>query len=304
MVPAHHILSQGPGLKALGSTAYRGIRQQFDRRHHEPPPAPGPEIHATVPSRPRDLIDDYVRHVGGDPAAYRDSVPAHLFPQWCFPFAARTLETLPYPMLKVFNAGCRLETSALIPQGEPLLVRARLESLKVDERRVLLSQRFITGTERVPEAVTAYLYAYIPMAKGKSKSGGSKSVVPEGARELTRWSLPVTAGLEFAILTGDFNPVHWVLPWARALGFRNRILHGFSTMARAIEGLHRSLFSGKTYALESIDLRFTKPLVLPADVGLYVKDHHVYVGDSVGSPTYLEGTFAAREGADERPGAG
>jgi hypothetical protein len=293
MVPAHHILQQGPVLKALGDTALRGILQRFEKGHREPPTAPGPEIHATIPPRPRALIADYVDHVGGDPAAYQDAVPAHLFPQWGFPYAARTIADLPYPLLRVFNAGCRLEMNAFLPQGQSLNVSARLESLKVDERRVLLSQRIITGTNAEPEAVVAHLYAFVPLGGGKSKGGG-KVTVPEDAQQIARWTLSENAGLEFALLTGDFNPVHWVRPYARALGFKNKILHGFATMARTIETLQRVLYSGRINALQMIDVKFTKPLVLPAKVGVYVKDQLVFVGDAPGSAAYLEGSFAPR----------
>ena len=72
------------------------------------------------------------------------------------------------------------------------------------------------------------------------------------------------------------------------------INHGFSTMARAIEGLNRSVFSGDVSKLESIDVQFTKPLVLPAEVGLYVDDDRVFVGDAPGGPAYLVGTYSVR----------
>jgi hypothetical protein len=72
------------------------------------------------------------------------------------------------------------------------------------------------------------------------------------------------------------------------------ILHGFSTMARAIEGLNRSLFSGDVRALVTFDCKFTRPLVLPAAVGLYVKDDQVFVGDAPGGPAYLVGSFQTR----------
>jgi acyl dehydratase len=296
MVPTKHILQQGPVLKAIGQTAIRGLQQRFQKSGGPPPATPGPEIHAIIPPRPRELIADYVRHVGGDPDAYRDSVPPHMFPQWGFPFAARTLATLPYPLMRVFNAGCRLDVKALLPQDQPLLVRARLDSLKVDERRVLLSQRIITGTEREPDAVTAHLYAFIPLG-APSKKAAPKATVPLDAHELANWSLGEDAGLEFALLTGDFNPVHWVAPYARMMGFRNRILHGFSTMARTIEAVNKGLFGGRTWCLDSIDVRFTKPLVLPSRVFAYSKGNHVYVSDGPGTPTYLEGTFAPIDGA-------
>ena len=120
--------------------------------------------------------------------------------------------------------------------------------------------------------------------------------MPMHATELARWRLRLDAGLDFAKLTGDFNPVHWVTPYARAFGFRNRILHGFSTMARAIEGLNRNLFAGSIKGLRTFDCKFTRPLVLPAKVGLYIHDgedgtQQVFVGDAPGGPAYLVGSF-------------
>ena len=83
-------------------------------------------------------------------------------------------------------------------------------------------------------------------------------------------------------------------PAARANGFRNVINHGFSTMARAVEGLNRSVFSGDVSRLEAIDVKFTKPLVLPAEVGLYIDDDRLFVGDAPGGPAYLVGTYGVR----------
>ena len=41
-------------------------------------------------------------------------------------------------------------------------------------------------------------------------------------------------------------------------------------------------------------MRFTRPLVLPARVGVYVRGDKVWVGDAPGGPAYLEGTFKIR----------
>ena len=296
-VSTRHVLAQREVLRALGKTAVLGIAARF-----QPPPPmpslPGPELTALIPPRPRELVTAYIRHLGSDPAAYGDTVPAHLFPQWAFPLMSRTLVGIPYPLLKVVNAGCKLEMFKPLPQGEALKVRVRLESIQADEKRALMTQRVITETASAPEALVAHVYTYVPLGgrgggAGK-KSGMSRSLVPDGAREVTRWTLPADAGLDFAKLTGDFNPIHWVPAYARAMGFKRPILHGFGNMARSIESLYRELFRGNTLALSSVEMRFTKPLVLPAQVGLYVQDNRVYVGDAVGQPTYSEGTFVAR----------
>lgn len=297
MVPLRHVLQQGPVVAALA----RGATSSFRRAPRETV-APGPWHHALVPPRPRDLIDDYVRHVGGDVGSYRGLVPPHLFPQWIFPLQARALEGVSYPLQKVLNGGCRIEFNAPLPVGEALNVSCRLEDIDDDGKRAIIHQRAVTGTAQRPDAVVTHVYAFVPLGsknKGEKPAPGAKKKaapprVPEDAREIAFWNIPVTAGLDFAKLTGDFNPIHWIAPAARAAGFKNVILHGFGTLARAIEGMNRALFAGDVSRLASIDVRFTRPLVLPAKVGLYVRGDEVFVGSAKGGPANLVGTFTTR----------
>ena len=64
-----------------------------------------------------------------------------------------------------------------------------------------------------------------------------------------------------------------------------------ATMARAIEGLNKALFAGDTTRIRVWDCKFTKPLVLPNQVGLYVHGNDVFVGDAPGGSAYLVGSF-------------
>jgi acyl dehydratase len=285
VLPARHIVRQGRVLAALGGTALRGLR-----RRPTTLVVPGPELTAELPPRAPSLVRDYLRHVGGDPGAYRGTLPAHLFPQWSFPLAAATLKHIPYPAHKVLNGGCRLEVRAPLPAGERLLVRARLESVDDDGRRVVLRQRIITGTGSAPDALVADLLIVIRLQSEKT-ARSERPRVPIAARELAYWRLPADSGLAFALLTGDFNPLHWVGPYARAFGFRAPILHGFATLARAIEGLNRGVFAGNVDRLAVVDARFTRPLCLPARVGLYLEERRFFVGDGAGGPAYLAGSF-------------
>ena len=291
-----HLRHQGRVLAALGGTALEaGLRRLgLSRPAGGAASAPGPEIVAELPAPPPALVRDYLRFVGGDPAAYKGRVPAHLFPHWGLPLAAQTLRGLPYPLMRVMNGGCHLQMKAPLPSGQPLRVRARLESIDDDGRRVVLRQRVITGTASVPEAIVADIVAVVPLSNGSNGAPRPRKEVvrvPAGARELAFWRLRPDTGLGFALLTGDFNPVHWVRPYARALGHRSTILHGFATLARAVEGLNRGLFAGDVDRLASIDARFTRPLVLPARVGLYMDGRHLTVGDAPGGPAYLDGQF-------------
>ncbi len=292
-VSFRHALAQGPAVAALGRVALSGLRKS-----HAPKAlaGSGPWIEARLPPRPPELVRDYIRHVGGDPAWYRNRLPAHLFPQWGFALAAQALLGLGYPLTKAINGGCRIESRKPLPADQPLLVKARIESIDDDGYRAVITQRVVTGTEKVPEAVIADLRAFIPLRKKEDADGKkapkARSSVPSDAHEIAFLRIPDTAGLDFAKLTGDFNPIHWSKRYARAAGFRTVILHGFSTLARSIEALNRGRFAGDPTRLAMIDAKMTRPLVLPARVGVYVNGSGgIWVGDAPGGGAYLEGHF-------------
>jgi acyl dehydratase len=282
-VPNRFILHQGRVIAAMGRVALGSLIGS----KRPAPELPGPERREVLPPRSPDLVRHYVKLVGGDPATYRSTLPAHLFPQWGFPIAMQTLVGLDVPLARGLNAGCSLRMHAPLPQGEPLEVRSRLERIDDDGRRVILEVRVITGTASAPDALEGLMAVVVPLKKGDGKK--ERPRVSESAREIAFRALGADMGLAYAKLTGDFNPVHWVPAYARASGFSNCILHGFATMAIAMEALDKTLFAGNS--AESIDVRFTRPLVLPAAVGVYVEGDSLWVGDAPGGRAYLSGRF-------------
>jgi hypothetical protein len=299
-VSSRHILEQSSSLSALGRVLLTTLEQQvLGKMPKTKPKTPGPLLEAVYPARSKELVHDYIAHVGGDPAAYKGTLPAHMFPQWGFGLGGRALEGVPYRMSRVLNGGCNYELRAPVPAGEPLQVTARLESIDDDGRRAVMQQRVITSTPSVKEALIADLFAIVPLGGGKKEGNGApkkdakKEVpsVPKDARELAFLEIHAKAGLDFAKLTGDFNPIHWIPAAAKASGFPNVILHGFGTMARTIEALNKNLFAGNPHAIKKWSCRFTRPLVLPAKVSVYVAGQEVFVGAAPGGPAYLVGSF-------------
>jgi acyl dehydratase len=203
-----------------------------------------------------------------------------------------------------------LEVRAALPIDEPIDVHARLESVQDNGRRALIRTRVRSGTASAVDALVADMYALVPLDSGGDRSNGEDrsngaererpqqrepARVPASAHELAFLELDRHAGLDFAKLTGDFNPVHWIPSYARASGLRGTILQGFSTLARAIEALDRRVFAGDVRRLETIDVRFTGPLLLPARAGVYLDGGDLYVGDAPSGRAFLQGSFTTRK---------
>ena len=190
--------------------------------------------------------------------------------------------------------GCTLHVDKPLPKGEPLDVRAHLASIDDNGRRALLTVKVVTSSKSSPDALRADFRALVPLGKGSGKSGDRPRIPPE-ARRIGSFRFGKRTGLDFAKATGDFNPIHWAPRYAKAMGFRSVILHGFGSMSWAYEGLVRGLFAGDVKKLAMLDANFVRPLVLPARAGLYVwGDGEVGLGDAPGGPAYMLGKYLSR----------
>jgi acyl dehydratase len=69
----------------------------------------------------------------------------------------------------------------------------------------------------------------------------------------------------YAAVGGDHNPIHTSSIGAKLFGFPTAIAHGMFSAAAVLANLEASLPDAVTYAV-----RFGKPVLLPASVGLYV----------------------------------
>ncbi len=256
-----------------------------------PAELPTQDQRSIVTPRPAELIKRYIQHTGGNPSVYENHLPPHLFPQWTLGPALKALLGLPYPLRRALNGGCEVEVRAPLPADVPLVLTTRLESIDEDERRVLFVIATQTGPKRRPDALTSRITIILPRRhKGARKE---PTVVPEGARELARVPLDRFAGLTYARLTGDFNPIHWLGPYARVMGHKGVILHGFAQLAHAMEALIQRACMGDPLGLGKLEARFAAPLVLPTTVGVFLgKGGQLFVGKGEGERASLVGKWS------------
>ncbi len=292
---ARHLLHHRETLFALASIGLRAALGRRGRGGVLPP------VTRVLPPRPDALVDDHVRVTGGELGAYRDTVPPHLFPEWLFPLAAELWEQLPYDLAKVMNLGAELTVLAPLPRRTPLEATVRVTRIDDDGRRALVTQELETsagGAPRLRATVTALLPLRgrndDPAPKGERRPKKPLSTVPRDVEELSFERLPADLGRRFALVTGDVNPIHWIAPYARAMGHETPILHGFCSFARAFERLVRARCAGDPTRVERLEARFTRPLPLPSRVGTYVRGAELYVGDAPGGAAYLQGAFSLR----------
>ncbi|MGE8643380.1 MaoC/PaaZ C-terminal domain-containing protein [Acinetobacter vivianii] len=251
-IPLQFLFEHQATLAGLGKIVLRSFSKDKVQQSDWQALAPIKEI---IQPPSDELVKHYIEWSGALTRKYPDSIPAHMVSQWGLSFATRLLLQTNYPLSQVINQGVSLKIYGDIPRNEKLLIQAKIAS--VDERNGLarVSVQIITGTITQPTLVEAVLHmAFILPNFEKTKR--TKTTDNESWHSLGEWSATADDGFKFALLTGDFNPIHWVGPLAKLSSFRQKVLHGFGVFARSFEFLPEPI--------QQIDVRFLKPVKLPS----------------------------------------
>ncbi len=242
---------------AIGTLVGAGIRSLRPARRN--PGSFEPLLEETAAPSDR-LVTTFLNWSGADPAHYTGVVPPHLFTQWGFSLMVRLMAQTRYPLARILNQGCSLRVNRPLPRGEALQLSARMVHIDEDAHRARLHMRLVTGTRSTPDALENDLYSVIVLGP-KSAGGAAGDTAERRMVEIGTWSAGAGDGLDFALLTGDFNPIHWLLPAARLTPFRACILQGFGSFVRSYERI-----TGHFGApVDDIDVRFTRPVTLPTE---------------------------------------
>lgn len=222
-----------PSSAAAATTVQRIIR----------PPAPA-------------LVARYIDWCGAQ-GRYQGELPPHMVSQWSLPLVGKLLLQLPYKLASVINQGVSLRVNGALPRGVRLHVQAALESVEEVDGRAKVTVSILTGTAQQPDLVEARLYmSFILPGPRPARSALPRPPEPRW-QAVGSWQADARDGLRFALLTGDFNPIHWSSPLARRSVFKGKVLHGFGSLVRTYETLQPGVLKG-------IEVRFVKPVPLPS----------------------------------------
>jgi len=253
-VPLTLIRHQGPMLASLGRIAL-GAAIPMGRPSFNPQEFV--DEHQVRSAPPEELVDRYAAWSGASDA-YRTTLPPHMIAQWSIPLATKILRQTRYNMATIINQGVKLRTNGELPRGVPLHLGASILRVEETDGRARVSVSLTTGTVADPAIVEAVMESTFPLPGAPRKERKSRIEDEVDWRSIGNWQASKNDGLEFAILTGDFNPIHWVGIAGWLSPFKSTVLQGFGMMARTFEVLD------KTNPVDLVDFRFLKPVTLPS----------------------------------------
>ena len=276
------LMHQKPMLKVLGQV-FSGALLGPIKKKGEPFP-----LTMTVDPVCSDLLDSFKQWLNVS-SRYQENVPAHFFPQWSIPLAFELGKNHPYPLHKVINQGCALKIYAAVPKDQQLQLEGVFVDIKKEDYKNRLHQRVITKDLQGNKLLEADFYSVFLKGRGPKKKKEAFQL-PADAQFAGQWNVKSNDGRNYGIISGDLNPIHWSSAAAKLSGFPNKILHGFASFSKTYECLI-------DFGLEpkEIDVKFLSPVVLPAEVKVYVvksaEDYELYVTNMKENKVHLQGRF-------------
>lgn len=172
----------------------------------------------------------------------------------------------PFPLIGLVHIANRITRYRAVGADEVLDLRVHAGKLAPHER----GRQFTLTTEATVDGARVWCGESTYLRRGGggdanpggSGSGGTGAARTEDVEPSAWWRLGADTGRRYAAVSGDVNPIHLYRLTARPLGFRRAIAHGMYTTARAVAAVAPRLPAGCT-----VDVRFGRPVFLPATVG-------------------------------------
>jgi acyl dehydratase len=246
------------------------------------PMIPGASLLPFVPGGGGEIpdLDLKLEGVVADPAAVsayakvcgfalRDSLPVTYPHVLAFPLHMAVMADggFPFGAVGLVHVENRIEQHRRIGAGEELTIRVRPTKLAPHSKGKTFSllTEVTAGDELAWSSTSTMLRRGKPADGPKTPPIEEKSAHRPGVGEevgaSAEWKLDGGLGRRYAGVSGDRNPIHMHSLTAKPLGFPGAIAHGMWTKARCLAALDSRLPDAF-----AVDVRFRKPILLPARV--------------------------------------
>ena len=195
-------------------------------------------------------------------------VPPPLYPVVFLPPILEQLvedsEEMDLKILRVVHAGHKMSWRETIHPGDQIHTIAKIVNMEQRGVNDILDMHILCKLE---ETIVVEMDFRL-LVRGKKatidgKPKGRTQVIERG-KILAKKTTVVTVdqGIRYAEASGDHNPIHISDEIARSVGLPSAILQGLCTMAFASQVLVDELLSGDPSLLKSMEVRFSKPLLM------------------------------------------
>lgn len=253
--PVQYLVHQLANIRSMGMAA---VRSSNPITRPKKLPALPVHLEQRLKPLPNALVDSYVQWSGANPKRYAHHVPAHFCSHFAMPMLANLGSLAPYNLLTVLNQGLRMEIHQPIQRNEALHLSGSLMDVSEEPDRIRIHTQVRVLNPQGVLSMVIDSYSTVPLGQSKSKKRASQPLDEAMFTTVGKWTAEFHDGLNFAMLTGDFNPIHTVPAIGRRSRFRTLILHGFGQLARSFECIQNA-----GYTISALDVRWIKPLTLP-----------------------------------------
>lgn len=253
-----------------------------------------PPSRTTAETKPQSIrisrkhVRDFIAWSGGCSDEWGDQIPATMFPYWAMASFAPCLSGRDLPFSRLLNGGCSFKQFEPIMVDEGFQVISSFDSFEQHDHFKMISLR----SETLRDDGTLLLASTVRLLIPNSNRSPRPKILNEQLATGDLLGSTIARerdGFDFACLTGDVNPIHWLGPWARAFGFKTCIQHGFGTLAKCYEIMLKTQ-RAKRSSVE-VDVRFRAPVPLPSTARLYLENHHASLWVDGANKPSLVGTI-------------
>ncbi|UPW08900.1 hypothetical protein M1C59_23205 [Gordonia terrae] len=176
-----------------------------------------------------------------------------------------TSDEFPFGAVGSVHMTNTIERKRPIEAGEPLDIVTHAENLREHRKGILIDvvSEISVGSELVTTQTATFLKQQRTSLSDEPRGPEPKSKTPPPDAIL---AVDLKRIRKYAAASGDRNPIHMGNLPAKAFGFPRAIAHGMWSAAAAIANVEAQLPDAVTY-----DVRFGKPILLPAKVNLYTR---------------------------------